>query len=90
MSKSVISNEKKCLVCDTTLDLHKHHIFYGSNRQNSEKYGCWCYLCAKHHNMSNAGVHFDPVFDRRLKEVCQMQLGWSQEEFIRVFGRSYI
>lgn len=94
MSKSIISNKHECLVCKTTFNLHKHHIFYGSaNRKLSEKYGCWCYLCARHHNMSDAGVHFDKPLDIKLKQYCQKK--WEEkygdrQEFIKVFGKSHL
>lgn len=94
MSKSIISNEKQCIACHTTKELHKHHIFFGTgNRKNSEKYGCWCYLCARHHNMSDDGVHFNEAFNLKLKQYCQKrfeeQIG-SREEFRRIFGKSYL
>lgn len=94
MSKSLISNEHYCLVCGTTFDLHKHHIFYGTaNRKLSEKYGCWCYLCAKHHNLSTNGVHFNKHLDLAIKEQCQKAWEFkygSREDFIKTFGRSYL
>lgn len=92
--KSIISNEEECLVCGTTLGLHKHHVFYGTaNRKQSERYGCWCYLCGRHHNLSNAGVHFNPELDSWLKQMCQKE--WEErygtrEQFIETFGRSYL
>ena len=94
MSASILSPYHECLVCGTIFNLHKHHVFEGNGRRElSEKYGCWCYLCARHHNMSNAGVHYDQHFDRKLKKKCQQILendkGWSREKFIKVFGRSY-
>lgn len=94
MSKSIISNEPVCLVCGTTLNLHRHHVFYGTaNRKQSEKYGCWVYLCGRHHNLSNHGVHFNKVLDEDLKERCQKV--WeckygTREDFIKTFGRSWL
>lgn len=94
MSKSLISDEKFCLICGTPLNIHKHHIFGGTGRRKlSEKYGCWCYLCARHHNMSNEGVHFKKEFDLKLKQQCQKaweyQIG-TREQFIMLFGRNYL
>ena len=94
MSKSIISNERVCLVCGTHLNLHKHHIYEGVGRRTlSEKWGCWCYLCARHHNMSNEGVHFNKTLDLKLKQQCQkaweFQCG-TREEFIKTFRRSYL
>lgn len=94
MSKSIISDERKCVVCGDTRYLHKHHIYGGVGRRNlSEKYGCWCYLCARHHNMSDHGVHSDNLLDLKLKQMCQdtfeRQVG-SRERFREIFGRSYL
>lgn len=94
MSRSIISNSPECLVCQTTFNLHKHHIFFGTaNRKLSEKYGCWCFLCADHHNMSDAGVHFNKALDLKLKRYAQEK--WenengTREDFIRTFGKSYL
>ena len=84
--KSIISNERECIICKTTLNLHRHHIYHGTaNRKKSEKFGCWCYLCARHH----AQVHADIRMDEKLKRQTQDILGWSEEDFIKVFGKSY-
>ena len=95
MSKSVISDEPACIVCGQTQNLHRHHIFFGiGNRKLSEKHGCWCYLCARHHNMSDHGVHFDSTLNLKIQRMCQKILenkhGWSREKFIETFGRNYI
>lgn len=92
--KSIISNEKYCLICGTAFNIHKHHVFEGTGRRKkSEKYGCWIYLCAKHHNMSNEGIHFNKELDLSIKKMCQKK--WeeaygSREDFIRVFGKNYL
>lgn len=93
MSESIISNKRECLVCKTNYNLHRHHIFYGSaNRKKSEKFGCWCYLCATHHNMSNAGVHFDKELDKKLKIYTQKRFleVYPNENFLKIFGRNYL
>lgn len=93
MSKSIVSNERICLVCSTTYNLHKHHIFFGSGKRAlSEKYGCWCYLCGIHHNLSNAGVHFNKSLDNELKEMCQRRFieVYPDKDFLKIFGRNYL
>lgn len=94
MAKSIISNERKCLVCDSTVNLHKHHVFEGTaNRKKSEKDGCWVYLCSRHHNGSNAGIHYNKVFETNLKQKCQKEwekIYGSREDFIKRYGRSYL
>ena len=93
MSKSILSNIKECYVCGTCLNLHKHHIYSGYNRKWSEKYGCWVYLCAGHHNMSNVGVHSNKKLDTKLKKECQRafekKVG-TRDFFMSVFGRNYL
>lgn len=94
MTKSLISNEKECLICKTTKNLHRHHIYAGlGQRDLSEKHGCWVYLCANHHNASKWGVHNYKPLDINLKRRCQ--IAWEEkngdrDEFIKVFGRSYL
>lgn len=94
MTKSIISNEPYCFLCGTSFNLHRHHVFYGrGRRQISERYGCWVYLCARHHNASNMGVHFNKEFDKNLKKYCQRKwekLNGSREDFIKTFGKSYL
>lgn len=95
MAKSIISNEKKCYFCGSPNNLHRHHIFYGRGvRQLSEKFGCWVYLCAYHHNLSNFSVHSNRLADEGLKKYCQSEFETkyrvTREEFIDIFGRSYL
>ena len=93
-SKSILSNERRCYICGSTVNLQKHHILYGtSNRKNSERWGCWCYLCAYHHTMSDEAVHFNHLLDLSLKQECQRafedQIGDS-EMFMSIFGKNWL
>lgn len=94
MSESVISNERECFVCGRAEGLHRHHIFEGRGRRAiAEEHGAWVYLCGRHHNLSDAGVHFDKSLDTRLKKEAQESLERvleSRAEFMRLFGRSYL
>lgn len=76
----------------STENLHKHHVFYGKNRQDSERYGCWVWLRADWHNMSNHGVHFNKPLDLQIKQDCQraFEKKYSHEKFMSVFGRNYL
>ena len=91
---SILQNEKICFVCDMEGDLHRHHVFHGTaNRKKSEEYGCWVWLCPRHHNMSSEGVHFNPGLDLRIKQMAQE--AWEERygnrgEFIKAFGKSYL
>ena len=92
--KSVIQKDKECYVCKTTLGLHTHHIFFGrANRKHSDRLGMTVFLCSKHHNMSDAGVHFNKELDLHLKRLAQeyyeSNIG-CRANFIDTFGRNYV
>ena len=57
----------------------------------SEKHGLKVWLCARHHNMSNEGVHFNKGLDMHLRKIAQTyyeeHIG-SREDFRREFGKS--
>lgn len=92
--KTILQTEKECYVCGTTHNLHDHHIFYGtSNRKQSEKYGMKVWLCDRHHNMSDEGVHFNKDLDLHLKQYAQTAFErkhGTREDFMRIFGRNYL
>lgn len=91
MAKSILQKEKVCLVCKTTMNLHKHHVLYGPNRPKSEKYGLTVYLCQEHHT-GNQGVHFQKQFNEELHQMAQMAFEeiYGHELFIQEFGRNYL
>ena len=90
--KSIISNQYECLICEQTFGLHKHHIFGGSNRKWSEEDGLWVYLCPKHHNMSDEGVHFDKDIDLKLKKLGQRtyEKTHTRGEFMARYGKNWL
>lgn len=92
LSKSIMQSDKRCYVTGRTDGLHRHHIFYGPNRKNSEKYGCWVYLIGELHNLSNRGVHFNREFDLALKQECQRRFEalHGHELFMKIFGKNYL
>lgn len=93
MARSIIQSEKECFVCKTTLNLHEHHVFFGTgNRKISERYGMKVWLCQEHHTGRN-GVHFDRQLDLLIKTVAQGTFEKeidNRDEFRRLFGRSYL
>lgn len=92
-SKSIISNARICYKenCNVTYNLHRHHVYEGRNRKNSEKYGLWVYLCGIHHNLSNEGVHFNKKFDKELKQLGQKKFeeNYPSIDFLSIFRRNY-
>lgn len=72
-----------------------HHVFGGSRKAASEKYGFLVPLHPTLHTYSPDSVHMAPNrgLDLRLKQECQRYFEehyGSREEFIEIFGRSYL
>lgn len=93
--KSIIQNSKQCYITGATDSIHEHHIFFGSGKRKlSEKYGLKIWLRADWHNMSDYGVHFDKELDLQIKQMAQRKAmqhyEWTVEDFIGIFGKSYI
>ena len=58
----------------TSSGLHRHHIMFGTaNRQQSEKYGLWVWLCVKHHNEDHGlyAVHYNKEVNLRLRRDAE-------------------
>mgnify|MGYP004701668603 FL=1 len=75
------------------LDLH--HIFPGAYRKKSEKYGLVVYLCHNRcHIFAKTAVHQNEGQMRRLKRYGQLRAmreqGWTEDDFRREFGKSYL
>lgn len=88
-----MQTKKQCFLCGTTLNLHDHHIFFGTaNRKVSEKYGLKVWLCQEHHT-GGSGIHFNKGLDEGLKKLAQQkfeELYGSREEFREEFGKSVL
>lgn len=90
--------ERRCFLCgrngaDDPLD--EHHIFGGAYRRKSEVYGLTVYLChSRCHIFGPSSVHRNGDQMRRLRRYgqlkCMQEHGWSEERFIREFGKSYL
>lgn len=92
MSKSILCDEtnKKCFICGKQGNLDVHHCCSGTaNRKNSEAYGLKIYLCRECHTM----VHNKREIEIQIKQFAQRR--WEEEygtreDFIKVFGKSWI
>lgn len=91
---SILQKEKRCYVCGAIYNIHIHEVFFGRNRKKSIEDGCCVYLCGKHHNLSNEGVHYNKELDNKLKRI--MQKIWcdhynkTEEDFIKRFHKNYL
>lgn len=97
---SLIQQTKCCYVCGATSGLHLHHIFYGTaNRKKSDEDKMTVFLCGYHHNLSNAGIHFNKALDEKVKQQAEKiwidtyadgDLENGIKLFIKRYGRNYL
>lgn len=93
--ESVFQNEKKCFACGKDIGLNSHHIFPGSRRKNSERYGFKVWLCTNHHTIGKDSVHENPNtgLDLQLKQKAQRYFEENigdRDEFREIFGKSWL
>lgn len=90
MNNSILQREECCLACHKTYPLQTHHAIEGSRRRISDRYNLTVLLCPKCHMK----IHNNEKPNKELKEWAQKKAmehyGWSEEDFINVFGKSYI
>lgn len=82
-----------CWRCGRSCEkLDRHEVWGGALRAKSKRLGLWVMLC--HQTCHLNGVHKDAREAERLRKkaqrVAMKVYGWSKEEFINQFGRSYI
>ena len=93
-----MTDERRCFLCGrngASDPLERHHIFGGAYRNKSEKYGLVVDLCGEkcHRNGGNA-VHRNGNQMRLLRRYGQLKAmreqGWTEDDFRREFGKSYL
>ena len=67
----------------------KHECFSGRNRKNSMKYGFVISLCEYHHSTLQKNRTFNQFWHSHCQKYFEKNIG-SKEEFINVFGKSYL
>lgn len=97
--ESILQKDKtKCFLCKQNANgdfLAKHHCFFGALRSKSEKYGLTVYLHNnKCHIFGADSIHKNARLNRKLQAYAQKKAmehyGWSVEQFIERFYKSYI
>ena len=90
---SVLTDDlQHCYICGSN-NIAIHHVFGGSNRRLSEKYGFLLPLEPRWHNTSQDGVQFNRELDLKFKRQAQtyfeQNIG-SRTDFILEFGKSWL
>lgn len=85
---SILTNDLEyCIICGKKKD-HLHEVFPGAYRQRSIKENMVIPLCFSHHTE----IHKDIELSLYWKRLCQQKFEQShtRDEFIKIFGRSYL
>lgn len=71
---------------------HKHHIFGGKNRNNSERYGLFVWMNPNNHTYSNQSVHQNTKLNETLKKMAQKAFmeEYPNLDFVSIFGQNYL
>lgn len=85
----------KCFLCGKWGWLEEHHLFGGSNRKKSEKYGLKVGLCGiECHREGPKAAHRSAETAQKLHEYGQRKFmreqGATVDEFRALFGKNYI
>lgn len=84
-------DQRRCFICGKYTATDTHHVFQGSNRAASDRYGLTVRLCRKCH----AYIHENPQSETavKLKDHAQREAmeryGWSLDEWRERFGKDY-
>ena len=96
---SILQNDDSyCFLCGANANLEpldEHHVFEGPLRPLSEYYGLTVYLHhSKCHIFGKKSAHKSKETALKLKAMAQKaamkEYGWTKEDFIRLFRKSYI
>lgn len=93
--KSVLTDDmQRCILTNST-QIHIHHIFRGSRRKLSEKYGYIVPIRYDLHEFGKDSIHENPNkgIDLMLKQRAQRhfeEYHGTRQEFIEIFGNSWL
>ena len=99
MSRSIMQdNWDECYLCHRNriadpCGLVEHHVFGGSNRKKSEKYGLKIHICGLNcHREGENSVHKNKRINNMIKAAAQkafVEKVGTREEFYQIFGKYY-
>lgn len=91
--KSVLVTDMSyCIVCGNP-NREIHHVFFGAKRPISDKFGYILPLCYEHHRTGRDSPHQNRFTDLKYKRMAQIhfeKVHGTRQDFIRVFGKSYL
>ena len=91
---SVFTDDMNSCIFTGSPYVERHHIFGGFNRKNSEKYR---FVVPLRYDLHPNGARADPRYAKQINEYLKKMAqryfeehNGSREDFIRIFGRSYL
>ena len=96
MGKSIMqTGERACYICGRVTGLEKHHVlggFSSKNRNYSETYGLWVWVCQRHHTDPKEGAQYNAELNLQLKRDAQMafQKYYGRKLWMQLFRKSYL
>lgn len=82
-------NLSVCCNCDGMMNITKHEIFEGRNRQNSMKFGFVLPLCVDCHRKLQDDIAFNDKWKKESQIYFETHIG-THEDFIEIFRRNYL
>lgn len=94
MAKSIMpfNIKGRCYICHAHCSTDEHHIFEGSNRAASDKYGLTVYLCRICHQRAHEHPReFERMYNlkARAQALAMSVYRWTIEEWRRIFRKDY-
>ena len=87
----VDGGNKRCYLCGSTHQLEVHHIYSGSNRKNSTKYGLVVTLCANcHRGVSGVHNNYDKMLYLRKVGQQAFEKEYPSLSFSKIFHKNYL
>ena len=90
---SVLTDDMDHCLFTGTAPVERHHVFGGSNKKNSEKYGFIAPVRPDLHPNGVFAGQSAKLVDLELKQRCQRYFEdhcGALKDFISIFGRSYL
>lgn len=80
-----------CFECGMyNIDLARHEIFGGYNRQKSKTTGLWVNLCPRCHELVHSNDELMKKYRRIGQRAIMEEKDWTIPDFIREFGKNYL
>lgn len=95
-SESILQSDlSHCYLCGrSNCKLDFHEVYSGARRQKCKKLGLWCCLCHDGCHLGAYGVHYNAeagyALKRQAQEVAMSHYHWTEADFIREFGKSFL